>query len=70
MRIAKMLYLFLPVVALAQEANSGFELRSTFTVEAVNSQQLVSAPRFSAVMLPADSARCSIPPGKSAGTGL
>jgi hypothetical protein len=46
MRIAKMLYLFLPVVALAQEANSGFELRSMFTVEAVNSHQLVSAPRF------------------------
>jgi hypothetical protein len=46
MKIAKILYLCLPVAALAQEANSGFELRSTFTVEAINSPQLSSAPRF------------------------
>src|SRR5580658_1964069 len=46
MKIAKILYLCLPVAALAQEANSGFELRSTITVEAIDSHQLVSAPRF------------------------
>jgi hypothetical protein len=40
--------LWAPAAALAQEAGSGFELRSTFTVEAVNSQQLSSAPRFGA----------------------
>jgi hypothetical protein len=46
MKIAKLLCLCLPVAALAQEASSGFELRSTFTAEVINSQQLSSAPRF------------------------
>lgn len=46
MKIAMIFYLCLPFAALAQEANSGFELRSTFTVEAINSPQLSSAPRL------------------------
>jgi hypothetical protein len=48
MKIALILYLCLPVAALAQEANSGFELRSTIAVEAINSPQLSSAPRLGA----------------------
>lgn len=46
MKIANILYLILPLAALAQEANSGFELRTTLTVEAVDSHQLSSSPRF------------------------
>jgi hypothetical protein len=50
MKIAKILwlglYVGLPFAALGQEANSGFELRSTMTVEAINSPQLSSAPRL------------------------
>jgi hypothetical protein len=46
MKIVTVLCLCLPAAVWAQEANSGFELRSTLTVEAIDSHQLSSAPRF------------------------